>query len=467
MDLEEQIGRINNPQEFVKICNTIFVEKYKEDFQVTDGTRGDEGIDGYITSEQRIIAIYCPVKPESRTDKDYREKIYGDLEKAKKLNDLGRVKIKGWTFVTPRKLSSNVIIDLKNKAEEFGLEANHLEATFLAGEFYKNIHLLNKFSYLSFPRIEEKLDKIGKDLEALKQPHTEKLSVPIREKVYREETEEKKQSDDLKMIFGIINQEQAETSKQELRSVFYKTQDKIAQVNAILGLIKWYDPFQDRDEDMVHWCDEGIRLAEALKSRWLWAVFLSNKGMYLSQIWAKKDMETAYSIQMGNTIGFNIISEEHRQKIITELYAIQKQFSDVFKEALDIGIELKNASLLAQICLNIGQASGGRYIHLNALKVGRADYEKALSKRSLLWAKELYAAIGDELGVAYALHNLANQLDQFGEKEEARALTKTVIDIAKKYKDSSLLQTASWLEENLRTGQVPDYVHGERRERKK
>lgn len=82
-------------------------------------------------------------------------------------------------------------------------------------------------------------------------------------------------------------------------------------------------------------------------------------------------------------------------------------------------------------------------------------------------AKELYSAIGYELGVGYAIHNLANNLCTFGEKKEALELNKIVIEIAKKYKDSSLLQTASWLKEILATGKIPDYVHGERRERKK
>ncbi|MDP2941132.1 MAG: hypothetical protein Q8N85_02605, partial [Candidatus Omnitrophota bacterium] len=84
-----------------------------------------------------------------------------------------------------------------------------------------------------------------------------------------------------------------------------------------------------------------------------------------------------------------------------------------------------------------------------------------------LHAKELYSAIGYELGVGYAIHNLSNQLNIFGETEEAKELNKKATEIAKKYNDSSLLQTAKWLGESLATGKTPDYVHGERRERKK
>jgi hypothetical protein len=61
MTLDEQIAQITNPQEFTRLCNAIFTEKYGHDFQVIDGTRGDEGNDGYVISEKRVIAIYCPI----------------------------------------------------------------------------------------------------------------------------------------------------------------------------------------------------------------------------------------------------------------------------------------------------------------------------------------------------------------------------------------------------------------------
>ena len=40
-DLEEQIAQITNPDEFVKLCNSLLTEEHGTDFQVIDGTRGD------------------------------------------------------------------------------------------------------------------------------------------------------------------------------------------------------------------------------------------------------------------------------------------------------------------------------------------------------------------------------------------------------------------------------------------
>ena len=88
MPLEEQIAQITDPHEFTRLCNSILTALHDTDFQIIDGTRGDEGNDGYISSKKRIIAIYCPIKPERRTDADYLKKIRDDIKKAQRLKGL-------------------------------------------------------------------------------------------------------------------------------------------------------------------------------------------------------------------------------------------------------------------------------------------------------------------------------------------------------------------------------------------
>ncbi len=466
MDLGELIRLINNQQQFVKIVNTVFIAKYGDNFQLIDGTRSDEGNDGYVRSEKKILAIYCPAKPENKTDKSYKEKICKDLAKAKKLKDSKKLDILQWTFITPGALSGALLSYLRDKAKEAGLEGNHLEATYLADVLYQNPHLLEKFPQLYASKIETYFKKISKDIEDLKKPHSEHNEISVNRGIF-EGRGSREESEDAKKVIEILRQDQTNSSKGELKAVYYKTTDTVAQVNAILGLLHWYGPLEDKSEDMVEWCNEGIRLAEKLKSESLRALFLSFKGDHLSDIWAREDMQMAYAIKMGNSIGFSMVSEEQRQKKIVELDRIDDMFSNAFKEAVDVATRLKNANILAQVCLNIGHAAGGRYIHLNALGVSRANFEKTLAKKMILHAKDLFSAIGDELGVGYALHNLAIQLNTFQENVEAAELNKKVIEIAKKYGDNSLLQTAGWLEETIKTGKIPDYIHGERRERKK
>jgi len=109
--------------------------------------------------------------------------------------------------------------------------------------------------------------------------------------------------------------EQTATSKKELKSIYYVTVDKVAQVNIILGLINWNDPLEDKDEDMVEWCEQGARIADILKEKWLRAIFLSYKGIFLSLIWSREDMQTAFTIKAGNTIGIPSKKRENAIKI--------------------------------------------------------------------------------------------------------------------------------------------------------
>ena len=106
MNLEDQIAQIANPQEFTRLCNAILTAEYGADFQVIDGTRSDEGNDGYVISEKRIIAMYCPLKPERKKDSDFTGKIKSDLEKVVVLQNTRKYDIERWTFMTPRKLST-------------------------------------------------------------------------------------------------------------------------------------------------------------------------------------------------------------------------------------------------------------------------------------------------------------------------------------------------------------------------
>lgn len=459
MDLEEQIRRINNSQEFVKICNTVFMAMYETDFQVIDGTRSDHGNDGYISSEKRILAIHCPVKPEKMTDKKYLTKIYSDLEKAAKLRDSGKLVIEKWTFVIPYRLSNDVFIKLKNKATQLCFEGSYLEATFLANELYRSDHLIEKFPSLHRIKLDSRLANIEKDIKCLKEAVTPS-KVTEKQKEYKE-------SEDKKKVLEIMSKEQTESSKNDLKSIFYKTSDKDAQINAILGLLNWFEPSEDKDEDMVEWCNQGISIAKILDDKSVLPIFLASKGRHFSSIWFDEDMLTAFYIKAGNTVGIPLINEAERQEKLKTLRSLEAQFTTDFKEALEIAMELKNGEVIAQVCILVGSSAGERYIHVVRFNKERAITEKTLAKKAILIAKHVYEAMGSELGVGYAIHNLANQLDTFGEKDEAMKLTKKAIQIAQKYGDASLLQTAMWLEEKIKTGKIPDYVHGERRERKK
>ncbi len=466
MSLEDQIAQIVNPQEFTGLCNAIFTVLYREDYQVIDGTRADEGNDGYVRSEERIIAIHCPIKPERKTDKDYIKKIKSDLKKAAKLNESGKYQVRNWTFVSPRKLSSNIVSLMIREAKQLELNANHQEATFLAGVLLKNKHLIPEFPFLHISCVDSKLDEILTELKNTNPQNLQEASEINNSYIYKAKT---KNNDDFDRVIA-IKESGNNKNKSELKSYFYKSTEPIVQINALLGLLDLYNPLDDTPESMVELCENGCTIASQTGAKSIQAYFLAQKGNHLSQMYATLDMQTATSIRMGNAIGITTVTDDCREKVIERLNQLEDQYKKAFKDALELtkvepDKEVCDLQALALVFIAIGIAAGGRAFYLHSLGVkDRAKDEEKITKRALLAAKSAYATIGNELGVAHAIYNLANQIRSFGEKDEALLLIETAVEIAKKHNDSDLLKKAGWLKESIETGKIPDYIHGERRE---
>lgn len=462
MYLEDQIVLITNPQEFTRLCNSILTCIYSENFQIIDGTRSDEGNDGYLGSEKAIFAIYCPIKPEKKTDNDYLDKIASDMQKAAKLRDAGKYKVERWTFITPRKLSSNVVAQMCKLGSRFGFAANHLESTFLANELYKNPHLFEAFPQLHVTQIDKKLDKILSYFEK-----TQKEESPIQEHPLGVSIVESKTGDsgDNKRVIELRRGLPTGNTKKELKTIYHASKDIVAQLNALIGLLDLFDLLEDPPADMVELCKSGIALTESIGSQCFKAFFLAQKASFLSFTYINEDMRMFFSIMASNLSGLDFVTEEQRQSTLGRLRRIQEEFNSDFDAALNLTAKSNDLQMLAGVLLLIGNAAGQRALAYRQMGVSnRYEYERNLCKRSLLFAKNIYAHIADEEGVANVLHNLANQIRFFGEKEEALALVTQSIEIFNKTGNKLLLQKAVWLEDAIRTGRIPDYVHGGKRE---
>ncbi len=259
MYLEDQIAQITNPQEFTRLCNTLLTAHYRTDFQIIDGTRSDEGNDGYVISEKRLVAIYCPIKPERKTDKDYLGKIRNDLKKADNLRRSGKYAIENWTFITPRKLSSDVLSKMRNEASQIEINAIHQESTYLANLLYKNKQLIKAFPELHIPDIESKLNEIITHLQGRTNREPIYDTDIDRDYVYKPET---KNNSEFDRIVVIRKNEKTDNSKSELKSIFYKSTNPVIQLNALLGILDFYDPIENSGESMIEICENGIRIAQ-------------------------------------------------------------------------------------------------------------------------------------------------------------------------------------------------------------
>lgn len=153
MDL---ISQITSSDLFVRLSKSLLSAEHK-DFQTIDDSGGDAGNDGYSESEETLFQIYCPEKPEKADNSGYKSKIKKDLDKAKKLIDSGKYKIKDWVFVTPRELTEPVQTYLRTEATSRGMNGIAWSGTTLAGLFAKHSHLRSQFPDLIQPDIEKQI----------------------------------------------------------------------------------------------------------------------------------------------------------------------------------------------------------------------------------------------------------------------------------------------------------------------
>jgi hypothetical protein len=454
MTLDEQIAQMTDQQEFTRLCNAILTERYGKDYQVIDGTRTDGGNDGYIISEKRITAMYCPIKPERRTDADYLKKIKSDIAKARSLMDSGKYEIENWTFLTPRKLSNDVVVAMRKHAESIGFNATHQESTYLANELLRNKHLIDAFPNLQINDVNAKLDEI---LVLLKTPLIEKQQTGgqlDKDGIYKGTVED---SEGIDRVVKIRRAPKSDKTKPALKSIYYQSLNPAVKLNALLGLLDLYDPVEDVAEDMILLCDEGSAIAKHLGLSSVKAYFLAQKGFMISFIYTNLDMNTALQIRADNAIGFQTITEEYKQGVISQLEGLNKQYDSAFGEALKLTKDSHDYSAMADVLVFIGNAAGLRALYLQKLNVpNRAASERATCRRALLTAKDVNTALGDELGAANALFNFANQIRFFGETAEAMELVKGAKEIATRFNDQRLLQRIDLLIHKLEMGETSD-----------
>jgi tetratricopeptide (TPR) repeat protein len=113
-----RISEIRNSQQFQDFCQQLLAAEHA-DFEVLDDSGGDKGNDGYIPSQGRLFAIYCPEKyPPPKTY--YQRKIRRDLAKAVTLRDKYGYQVNEWVFITPAPLTEEIRRYLARQVKKAG-----------------------------------------------------------------------------------------------------------------------------------------------------------------------------------------------------------------------------------------------------------------------------------------------------------------------------------------------------------
>jgi hypothetical protein len=143
------------------------------EYQVVDDSGGDGGLDGFNRATGDLHAFCCPEKPLVAR---FRQKFKDDLEKARQLRDEKGYPIKRFVFITPEALREPDQRMIRDCARETGFDdginmsAEHLEVLLT-----RNMEIVPQFPELSYPQIEQKLDRV---LNVVEQMQRSQESVP-------------------------------------------------------------------------------------------------------------------------------------------------------------------------------------------------------------------------------------------------------------------------------------------------
>jgi hypothetical protein len=122
----------------------------------------------------------------------------------------------------------------------------------------------------------------------------------------------------------------------------------------------------------------------------------------------------------------------------------------IFKSAVDKAMESNNPLAIARVFMEIGVSAGQKADHFLRLGVTeRGELEKKTCKSALMYVKSILIQVKDETELAYFMHNFANAIRNFGEKEEALDLVDKSIEIAKRNKMEGFLEKAELLKNRI------------------
>jgi tetratricopeptide (TPR) repeat protein len=160
-----RISEIRNTQEFQDLCQQLLAAEY-EDFEILDDSSGDGGSDGYVLSNKRLFAIYCPEKFPPPVEY-YKNKIRGDLKKAVALRNGGEYEIEEWVFITPAPLPPEAQKYLREKTREANLRGLTWSEKHLNNFLYKHEHLHPLFVDLITPNLQKGISNVQTGIESL------------------------------------------------------------------------------------------------------------------------------------------------------------------------------------------------------------------------------------------------------------------------------------------------------------
>lgn len=471
MDLASQIAANNNPQEHTRLCVALYEAEYKSDYQAIDDNRADDGNDGYIISEKRMIARHCfKVRPKAALDSAVLKKLTSDLKKAIELKADGTYDIEKWTFQTNYQVSNSVVKEAVKLGKAAGIQVTIKTETYLADILTRHKHVLSQFSQFQIPEVLPKLDEMNEKLDAILEGDNVKHS-STSEKLEPVQTENPQkphlvqealeEDADYKRVIAIIKSGISESAKTSLRAMAYTSTSPLAKMQATFALADWFDVITDKAEQIVELCNSSIFTARQRGRPKELAALSAIKAQYVSQQYGVLYIERFGYILLYNQFGeLGGLSSDDIHKFDARLAVLDEQRIEAAKEALQLVSEIGSYEVAGQVLLRVGSSLAGiasTQRRAGDIENGARNFDAG--KGMILEAIRCFGEAKEEQAAVYAKHQFANQIRDYGnEKDLALAIEREVLEWAKNNNDQRLQTQATQMIHTIETGEIPDYA---------
>jgi len=206
MNLQQQIELINNPQDFTRLYNSVLTAEYGDDYLAISDDRADRGNDGYLKSEKRLFAGHCFKRVQNQgIEKDIRNKLLGDLNKAINLKTDGSWQVKSWTFLSNYPIPESIAQEAVKVGAANGIDVGWRGPEYFADILQKYKNVRAQFPNLQGNEIMNQLEAIIHKLEMPTDPEdSEPLNVPRNSKQLSRLLAEKPEGWEYLLFAGIL-----------------------------------------------------------------------------------------------------------------------------------------------------------------------------------------------------------------------------------------------------------------------
>lgn len=219
-------------------------------------------------------------------------------------------------------------------------------------------------------------------------------------------------------------------------NAYYESSGSV-KLQAIINIIFLSKEDLTRTDYLIALCDEGISLANTTKSISTEGILKAHKARLLNNRIFTNSLKVFAETQMRQLTGFPLMNNA---QLIVLASVVRKDGEDVqslAKEAQEDAIKAKDYAAIAHIKMTLASTMGQMYLLTKQLGGNYGELEHYVI-RTYLEAKQLYEKLNDNEGIAYVLHNLANNLRFFGQNEKALKYAEQAFNLAKKTQNKEL-----------------------------